>query len=200
MISISDDKAISLTLLKTSKYRGFGYCHWRFGPTKDDVTKKTFCDYFEDELVEDQKVLACYQNYRRVYKRPITQINRTRLLFLPNAPCFTIRWGRRQGCGWKKHRFISLPGVPYEMKYLVENEIIPKVVKEYERPYIIHKTIYFGQAKAWFQSGLKPGKTASAILKLAYLPSPEKCTFISAREQARNWNGYRRIRFSEPDY
>jgi nicotinamide-nucleotide amidase len=52
----------------------------------------------------------------------------------------------------RKHRFISLPGVPYEMKYLVENEIIPKVVKEYERPYIIHKTILtYGQGESDFR-------------------------------------------------
>jgi nicotinamide-nucleotide amidase len=48
----------------------------------------------------------------------------------------------------RKTPFYFAAGVPYEMKYLVENEIIPKVVKEYERPYIIHKTITYGQAKA----------------------------------------------------
>jgi hypothetical protein len=72
MISISDDKAISLTLLKTSKYRGFGYCQvW---VQLRMITKKTFCDYFEDELVEDQKVLAQVTKIiEGFYKRPADQ-------------------------------------------------------------------------------------------------------------------------------
>ena len=51
--------------------------------------------------------------------------------------------GTAPGMWMKKENtvFISLPGVPYEMKYIVENEIIPKIVKEYKRPYILHKTI-----------------------------------------------------------
>jgi nicotinamide-nucleotide amidase len=65
----------------------------------------------------------------------------------------------------KETPFYFAAGVPYEMKYLVENEIIPKVVKEYERPYIIHKTILtYGQGEL-ISSGLKPGKTASAIFE-----------------------------------
>jgi nicotinamide-nucleotide amidase len=62
---------------------------------------------------------------------------------------------------WMKRKtpFYFAAGVPYEMKYLVENEIIPKVVKEYERPYIIHKTILtygrkldFERIEAWENS------------------------------------------------
>jgi nicotinamide-nucleotide amidase len=77
---------------------------------------------------------------------------------------------------WMKRKtpFYFAAGVPYEMKYLVENEIIPKVVKEYERPYIIHKTILtYGQGES-FRSGLKPGKTAFRNFETGYLPSPEK--------------------------
>jgi nicotinamide-nucleotide amidase len=63
---------------------------------------------------------------------------------LHNAGTAPGMWMKKE-----KHVFISLPGVPYEMKYLVEEEI-PKVVKEYERPYIIHKTILTYGAKADF--------------------------------------------------
>jgi nicotinamide-nucleotide amidase len=80
--------------------------------------------------------------------------------------------------------FISLPGVPYEMKYLVENEIIPKVVREYKRPYIIHKTILtYGQGESLVSERIEAWESSlPEFLKLAYLPSPGSVRLrISAR-------------------
>jgi nicotinamide-nucleotide amidase len=70
--------------------------------------------------------------------------------------------------------FISLPGVPYEMKYLVENEIIPKVVREYKRPYILHKTILtYGQGESLVAERIENWENnLPDFIKLAYLPSP----------------------------
>ena len=70
--------------------------------------------------------------------------------------------------------FVSLPGVPYEMKYLIENEIIPKIVKEYERPYIIHKTILtYGQGESLVAERIENWENSLPnFIKLAYLPSP----------------------------
>jgi nicotinamide-nucleotide amidase len=80
--------------------------------------------------------------------------------------------------------FISLPGVPYEMKYLVENEIIPKVVREYKRPYILHKTILtYGQGESLISERIENWEdNLPGFMKLAYLPSPGKVRLrISAR-------------------
>jgi hypothetical protein len=87
------------------------------------------------------------------------------------------------------------------MKYLVENEIIPKVVKEYERPYIIHKTILTRTGRKLDFRRIE-GKTAFRNFKLAYLPSRKSSFAYFGWEQTRiTGNGYRRIRgFSEPDY
>ena len=70
--------------------------------------------------------------------------------------------------------FVSLPGVPFEMKYLVENEIIPKVVKEYDRPYIIHKTILtYGQGESMVAERIEDWENSlPEFIKLAYLPNP----------------------------
>jgi nicotinamide-nucleotide amidase len=70
--------------------------------------------------------------------------------------------------------YISLPGVPYEMKYIVENEIIPKIVKEYERPYILHKTIMtYGQGESLIAERIENWENnLPEFIKLAYLPSP----------------------------
>jgi nicotinamide-nucleotide amidase len=88
---------------------------------------------------------------------------------------------------WMKNKntvFISLPGVPYEMKYLVENEVIPKLVREYKRPYIIHKTILtYGQGESLISERIEVWENSlPEFLKLAYLPSPGKVRLrISAR-------------------
>lgn len=70
--------------------------------------------------------------------------------------------------------FISLPGVPYEMKYLVEEEIIPKIVREYKRPYIIHKTILtYGQGESLVAERIEHWENnLPEFIKLAYLPNP----------------------------
>ena len=84
--------------------------------------------------------------------------------------------GTAPGMWMKKENtvFVSLPGVPYEMKYLVDNEIVPKIVQEYERPYIIHKTILtYGQGESLVAERIENWENnLPEFIKLAYLPSP----------------------------
>jgi nicotinamide-nucleotide amidase len=94
--------------------------------------------------------------------------------------------GTAPGMWMKKENtvFVSLPGVPYEMEYLVQNEIIPKVIKEYKRPYIIHKTILtYGQGESLVAERIEQWEDGlPEFLKLAYLPSPGKLRLrLSAR-------------------
>ena len=94
--------------------------------------------------------------------------------------------GTAPGMWMKKENtvFISLPGVPYEMKYIVEHEIIPKVVREYERPYIIHKTILtYGQGESIVAERIEDWENnLPEFIKLAYLPAPGRVRLrLSAR-------------------
>ena len=94
--------------------------------------------------------------------------------------------GTAPGMWMKKENtvFVSLPGVPFEMKYLVENEIIPKVVKEYNRPYIIHKTILtYGQGESMVAERIEDWENSlPEFIKLAYLPAPGRVRLrLSAR-------------------
>ena len=80
--------------------------------------------------------------------------------------------------------FISLPGVPYEMKYLVENEIIPKIVSEYQRPYIIHKTVLtYGVGESMVAELIEDWENKlPQFIKLAYLPATGRVRLrLSAR-------------------
>lgn len=188
MISISDDKKhIVGTFQKLQNTVDLVIITGGLGPTKDDITKKTFCDYFEDELIVDQKVLAhVTEMIEGFYKRPITQINKDQALVPSKCTVLHNQVGTAPGMWMKKENtvFISLPGVPYEMKYLVENEIIPKVVREYKRPYIIHKTILtYGQGESLVSERIEAWEDSlPEFLKLAYLPSPGSVRLrISAR-------------------
>jgi nicotinamide-nucleotide amidase len=188
MISISDDKKHILdTFAKLQNTVDLVIITGGLGPTKDDVTKKTFCDYFEDELVVDQKVLAhVTQLIEGFYKRTITQINKDQALVPSRCTVLHNQVGTAPGMWMKKENtvFISLPGVPYEMKYLVEQEIIPKVVREYKRPYILHKTILtYGQGESMVAERIEEWENnLPESIKLAYLPAPGRVRLrLSAR-------------------
>ncbi|WP_366184228.1 CinA family nicotinamide mononucleotide deamidase-related protein [Flavobacterium ovatum] len=178
MLSISDDKQHILdTFKKLQNKVDLVIVTGGLGPTKDDVTKKTFCDYFDDELVVDATVLAhVTELIEGFYKRAITQINKDQALVPSRCIVLHNQVGTAPGMWMKKENtvFVSLPGVPYEMKYLVENEIIPKVVKEYKRPYILHKTILtYGQGESMVAERLEEWEdNLPEFVKLAYLPSP----------------------------
>lgn len=188
MVSIRDDKNHILDTFSALQNKvDLVVITGGLGPTKDDVTKKTFCDYFEDELVVNQEVLAhVTQLIEGFYKREITQINKDQALVPSKCTVLHNQVGTAPGMWMKKENtvFISLPGVPYEMKYLVENEIIPKVVKEYKRPYIIHKTILtYGQGESMVSERIENWENSlPEFLKLAYLPSPGRVRLrLSAR-------------------
>jgi nicotinamide-nucleotide amidase len=188
IISISDDKKHILeTFSKLQNTVDLVVITGGLGPTKDDVTKKTFCDYFEDKLVEDKFVLAhVTQLIEGYFKRKITQLNIDQALVPSKCTVLHNKMGTAPGMWMKKENtvFVSLPGVPYEMKYLIENEIIPKVVKEYSRPYIIHKTILtYGQGESLVAERIEEWENSlPEFLKLAYLPSPGKVRLrLSAR-------------------
>ncbi|MBK9224156.1 MAG: competence/damage-inducible protein A [Flavobacterium sp.] len=188
MISISDDKQHILNTFATLQNKvDLVIITGGLGPTKDDITKHTFCEYFEDNLVVNESVLAhVTQMIEGFYKRPITQLNKDQALVPSKCVVLHNQMGTAPGMWMKKGNtvFISLPGVPYEMKHLVENVVIPKLVKEYERPYIIHKTILtYGEGESKLAERIEKWENnLPQFIKLAYLPNPGRVRLrLSAR-------------------
>lgn len=180
MLSISDDKEHILnTFQKLQNKVEVVIITGGLGPTKDDITKKTFCDYFEDTLIENEAVLLHVKEIiEGFYKRPITQINREQALVPTKAKVLFNKAGTAPGMWMEKENtvFISLPGVPYEMKYLIDNEVIPNLVQKYERPYIVHQTIMtYGRGESMIAEQIEEWEdNLPDFIKLAYLPSPGK--------------------------
>ncbi len=191
MLSISDDKTHILeTFQQLQNSVQVVIVTGGLGPTKDDITKKTFCDYFQDTLIENEAVLSHVKSIiEGIYKRPITQINKEQALVPSTAKVLFNQMGTAPGMWMEKQDtvFISLPGVPYEMKYLIDNEVIPNLVQKFERPYIVHQTIMtYGRGESLIAEQIETWEdNLPDFIKLAYLPSPGK---VRLRLTARGTN------------
>jgi len=191
MLSISDKKdAILATLNALQNKVDVVVVTGGLGPTKDDITKKTFCDYFHDTLVQNDAVL---EQVKRIiegfYKRPITQINKEQALVPSKAKVLFNAVGTAPGMWMEQENtvFISLPGVPYEMKYLIENQVVPELIARFDRPFIIHKTILtYGIGESLLAEQIEVWEdNLPEFIRLAYLPSPGK---VRLRLTARGTN------------
>ena len=147
------------------------------GPTNDDITKHTFCEYFEDTLVRDPRVLAHIEELFKKYitTTKISEINRDQALILSKAIALHNAYGTAPGM-WIKEGdtvFVSLPGVPFELENLMINAVIPKLVEEFERPYILHKTLVtYGLGESAIAEKIEDWEyNLPAFVKLAYLPN-----------------------------
>ena len=144
------------------------------GPTKDDITKKLLCEYFDSELVESQMAL---DNVKRIFESrgyELTPVNQAQALVprccevlnndLGTAPCM---WFRSDG-----HVLVSMPGVPFEMEWLMRNRVIPKLQETFKMDVIINKNILVqGIGESFLSDLIEPWELKlPENIKLAYLP------------------------------
>lgn len=146
------------------------------GPTKDDITKHTLCEYFDDTLVENAEVLAHVEHIFKTYiKRPVLESNKTQALVPSKCKVLTNRFGTAPGMWLEKNGkvFVSLPGVPYEMKALITNKVIPELRKRFKFPYIKHKTLLtYGLGESVIADRIEAFENnLPDFIKLAYLPN-----------------------------
>ncbi|MEP2056978.1 MAG: competence/damage-inducible protein A [Maribacter litoralis] len=147
------------------------------GPTKDDITKHTLCEFFNDELIENKQVLAHVEELFAKYisNTPISDINRMQALVPSKAEVLHNANGTAPGMLMRKGEvtFVSLPGVPFEMKHLLKSSVIPKLVNYYKRPHIMHRTIVtYGMGESAIAKRIEAWENAlPSNIKLAYLPS-----------------------------
>lgn len=147
------------------------------GPTKDDITKHTLCTYFQDYLVENKEVLQHIEAlFQKILATPISQVNRNQSLVPSKATVLPNAFGTAPGMWMVSESdtvFVSLPGVPFEMKNLILHQVIPKIQKEFHRPFILHKTmVTYGIGESALAERIADWEDQlPADVKLAYLPS-----------------------------
>ncbi len=178
MSSVADEKhSILKAFADASKRVDIVLITGGLGPTKDDITKSTFCEYFETELVTDENVLKDVTGFFSKRNKEVSEINRKQAE-VPKG-CLVIRNknGTAPGMWMEKNNtiFVSMPGVPYEMQAMVTDNVIPEIKRRFKLPFIFHKTILtqgIGESDlADLISDWEDSLTEKEI-GLAYLPSP----------------------------
>lgn len=147
------------------------------GPTKDDITKHVLCEYFQTHLERNLEVLANIEDFFASRGREMLETNRQQA-DLPNA-CTVLpnKVGTASGMWFERNNtiFVSMPGVPYEMKHLMESHVLPRIKQKFDLPAIYHKTIMTeGVGESFLVEMIKDWETSliPENIKIAYLPSP----------------------------
>ncbi|WP_282043100.1 competence/damage-inducible protein A [Winogradskyella flava] len=175
--SVQDDKAHILKSLQEAEDNAdIIIITGGLGPTKDDITKHTICEYFNDTLVEDKAVLAHVEHlFSKYISTPISDLNRQQSLVPSKAKVLMNQYGTAPGMWLEKNGkvFVSLPGVPYEMKALITNKVIPLLREKYHFPFIRHKTLLtYGLGESAIANKIEDWQDALPdFIKLAYLPN-----------------------------
>lgn len=178
MSSVADDKQAMLKAFADAEKRAnLVFITGGLGPTKDDITKTTFCEYFNTTLVESEEVLKDVTSFFAIRNKEVTPINKKQAE-VPKG-CVVIRNKNGTAPGmWMKNNntiFISMPGVPYEMKLMMTDFIIPEIKKQFTLPVIYHKTVLtqgIGESVLSELISDWEDTLTDKKISLAYLPSP----------------------------
>lgn len=177
ILSISDEKSSILNALDNSLNKfDIVITTGGLGPTNDDITKEVFCQFFNDKLVHNENLLIHIENlFKKFVNNPINDLNRAQALVPSKAKLIENKFGTAAGMAMIKGNtlFISLPGVPYEMKSMITSSVLPLLSKEFECPVILKKTLMtYGVGESTIANQLKDFEQKLAKnFKLAYLPN-----------------------------
>ena len=175
--SVQDDKAHILKSIKEAEENAdIVIITGGLGPTKDDITKTTIAEYFNDVLVQDQSVLENIESlWKKYIKQSLSQVNIDQALVPSKAEVLMNHFGSAPGMWLEKEGkvFVSLPGVPFEMRNLIINTVIPKLQNQYDLPFILHKTLLvYGIGESMLAERIENFEDSlPEYIKLAYLPS-----------------------------
>ncbi|MCE2611510.1 competence/damage-inducible protein A [Flavobacteriaceae bacterium D16] len=146
------------------------------GPTKDDITKHTLCEFLQDTLVLNKEVLSHVEYlFEKYITTPISEMNRQQAFVPSRATILPNKYGTAPGM-WMhrgKQVLVSMPGVPFEMKNLMQHEVLPRIQEQFHRPFILHRTIMtYGLGESAIVERIEDWENAlPQFIKLAYLPN-----------------------------
>ena len=145
------------------------------GPTADDITKPLLCKYFGGQMTVNE---AARQNVLNIFtrlNRPIIERNLLQAEVPDNCTVIQNKRGTAPGMWFEKNGkiFVSMPGVPHEMKGMMEDDVIPELCKHFTFPHIIHRTLLTAGVGESFLADLIQDfeQKLPVHIKLAYLPN-----------------------------
>ncbi len=174
--SVQDNKEAILTALHDAELRSsIIIITGGLGPTKDDITKTTLCQYFDTTLIQNEDVLAWVQSIFKHKKMPMLEVNNLQAMVPLNCQVLWNKNGTAPGMWFDVNNkiYISMPGVPYEMKTIFEEEAIPKIKQKFTLPFIFHRTLQtVGIGESFLAKKIEHIENIlPPHIKLAYLPS-----------------------------
>jgi len=176
VITVGDDgKSISDAIDRCLEVADVVFMTGGLGPTKDDITKKVICEKFGTELVLNEAVLANVAEMLGRRGIAMTENNRGQALVPATATVINNAVGTAPGIMMERNGklLFSMPGVPFEMRYLMEHEIIPLIKKHYNLKPVFHKTLLLtGIAESILAEKISDWEDSLAKnVRLAYLPA-----------------------------
>jgi len=177
MVTVSDEaEQIKATLDRLMGKYGLLIMTGGLGPTNDDITKQTLASYFNSKMVTHPEILEKITAYFRERGRPMIESNIRQADVPEGCRVLMNHHGSAAGMWFEKEGsiLISLPGVPYEMKGLMEDHVIPALRQKVAIPGVVHRTIMTqGVPESYLAAQLRDWELAlPACVKLAYLPRP----------------------------
>jgi nicotinamide-nucleotide amidase len=146
------------------------------GPTKDDITKKCLCEYFDTELKFYPEVFEHVREMLSSRNVIVNQLNRDQALLPASCTVLHNSAGTASGMWFERNNtiFISMPGVPFEMEAIMTEEVFPRLVRLGITQSIVHKTVLtIGLPESMLAEKIEKWESAlPEFIKLAYLPSP----------------------------
>jgi nicotinamide-nucleotide amidase len=173
--SISDQKeAIMVALHAASKRADIVLLTGGLGPTKDDITKKTLAEYFQVGFKQDAETLTRVTEFFKKFKAPLLAINKAQADVPENCTVLQNKNGTAPGMWFEQENciIVSMPGVPFEMKYLMEEEVLPRIQQKANLPAIVHHTLLTAGIGESFLSEriAEVENNLPSHINLAYLP------------------------------
>jgi len=175
--SISDNKEHILKALKEASQRAeIVLITGGLGPTKDDVTKVSLAQYFNSSLIFNESVYGDVEKVFNKFGREVSLVNRRQAEVVANCTPLQNQVGTAPGMWFDEGGvvYVSMPGVPYEMKFLMTAHVLPRLKEKFVTPFILHRSI--------LTQGIGESNLAEKIsdfedalpshIKLAYLPAP----------------------------
>ncbi len=171
-----DDKAIKDTLDQAFKRASAVLISGGLGPTKDDITKKTLAEYFDSKLVFHEPTYEQIKKLFSARKFPVTEDNRQQAIIPEKCKPLFNKNGTAPGMWFEQDGrvAVSMPGVPFEMKDMMREQVIPALVSYFKMETIVHKTVMTtGIPESLLAEQIKEWENnLPSYIKLAYLPRP----------------------------
>ena len=145
------------------------------GPTSDDLTKPCLAKYFNAEIVENELAMKELAALFKHIGRDLTETNRAQAYLPENCTHVPNKMGTAPGMWFFENQtvFVSMPGVPFEMKEMMTQTVLPKIQEAFHTPFVVHKMVKtIGIGESWLADKIKPwADQLPEDIKLAYLPS-----------------------------